>query len=77
MCRYAYPQEILIQFFSWNYALFELRNLTKMKNTSETVCQRNSSEAAQQNFVKHCSYEGPTCNVIMCISTRNSDSFFF
>ena len=39
-------------FFSWNYALFQLRNLTKMKDTTETVCQRNSSETAQQNFVK-------------------------
>ena len=31
MCRCAYPQEILIHFFSRNYALFELRNLAKMK----------------------------------------------
>ena len=55
MCRYAYPQEIFINFFSRNYALFEVRNLTKMKDTAETV---NSSEAAQQNFVKRRSYEG-------------------
>ena len=43
MCRCAYPQEILIQFF-----LLELRpfNLTKLKDTtdSETVYQHNSSE---------------------------------
>ena len=61
MCRYAYPQEILIPFFfSWNYALFELKNLAKMKDTTETVFQRNSSETAQQNFLKlcTCSYEG-------------------
>ena len=58
MCRYAYPQEALIQFFSRNDALFELRNLTKIKDTSETVCQHNSSEAAQHNFVKLCIYEG-------------------
>ena len=45
-------------FFSRNYALFELRNLAKMKDTTETVCQRNSSKATQQNFVKLCSYEG-------------------
>ena len=45
-------------FFTRNYALFELRNLTKMKDTTETVRQRNSSEAAQQNFVKLCCYEG-------------------
>ena len=37
MCRCAYPQEILILFFTLNYTLFELRNLTKMKNTAETV----------------------------------------
>ena len=55
MCRCAYPQEILIQFFFLNHALFELKNLTKMKDTTETVCQHNSSEAAQKNFVKLCS----------------------
>ena len=43
-----------------NYALFELKNLAKMKDTTETVFQRNSSETAQQNFLKlcTCSYEG-------------------
>ena len=45
-----------------------------MKDTTETVCQRNSPEAAQQNFVKLCSKEGP--NVQMCTSTGNSDSIF-
>ena len=44
--------------FFRNYALFELRILTKMKNITVTVCQRNYSEAAQQNFLKLCSYEG-------------------
>ena len=29
-----------------------------MKDTTETGCQHNSSEAAQQNFMKHCSCEG-------------------
>ena len=55
MCRCAYPQEIL-----GAMPLFELRNLTKMKDTTETVTysQRNSSENAQQNFLKLCSYEG-------------------
>ena len=52
MCRRAYTQEILIQYFSPSYALFELRNLAKMKDTTETVCQRNSLEAAQPNFMK-------------------------
>ena len=37
--------------FFRNFAVFELRKLTKMKDTSEIVCQRNSFEAAQQNFV--------------------------
>ena len=50
-CKNAYLQEILIHFFlSRNSALFELRNLTKMKDTTETVCQHNSSETAQQNL---------------------------
>ena len=47
MCRYAYPQDILIQFFS--------RNLTKMKDTTETVGQHNSTEPAQQNSVGYVS----------------------
>ena len=38
-------------------------------------CQRNSSETAQQNFVKLCSYEEHTMQ--MCIYTGNSDSIFF
>ena len=29
-----------------------------MKDTTDTACQRNSSETAQQNFVKLCSCEG-------------------
>ena len=62
-------------FFSLNYALFELRNLTKMKDTTETVDQRNSTETAQQNFVKLCSYEGH--NMYICISTGNFDCIFF
>ena len=33
-CRCAYPQEILIQFFFSN-ALFELRNLAKIKDTTQ------------------------------------------
>ena len=35
MCTCAHPQEILIPFFSRSYALFELRNLAKMKDTSQ------------------------------------------
>ena len=34
-CRCAYPQGILINFFTRIYALFELRNLAKMKDTTE------------------------------------------
>ena len=29
-----------------------------MKDTTKTVCQRNSTETAQQNFLKLCSNEG-------------------
>ena len=50
-------------------------NLAKMKDTTETVCRRNSSETAQQNFSKLCSNEGH--NVKMCISTGNFDSIVF
>ena len=36
LCRCAYPQEILIHFFfSKSYALFELKNLAKMKDTTQ------------------------------------------
>ncbi|XP_078325935.1 uncharacterized protein LOC111122494 isoform X2 [Crassostrea virginica] len=41
-----------------NCALFELRNLIQIKDTTKTVCQHNSSETAQQNFLKLCSDEG-------------------
>ena len=34
ICRCAYPQEILIPFFFRSYALFELRDLAKMKDTT-------------------------------------------
>ena len=61
--------------FSRSYALFELRNLAKVKDTTETVCQRNSSETAQQNFVKLCSCEGHT--MYMCIPRGNFGSIFF
>ena len=60
MCWCAYPQEILIQFFFSELPLFELRNLAKMKDTTETFCQHNSSETAQQNFMKLCIFEGHT-----------------
>ena len=54
---------------------FELRNFTKMKDRTETICQHNSSETAQQNFLTLCSNDGH--NVLICISTENFDSFFF
>ena len=60
MCRCAYPQENLIQFFFLGVMpLFKLRNLTKIKDTYilKTDRQRNSTETTQQNFVKLCSYE--------------------
>ena len=37
MFRCAYPQEIFIQFLFRNYAFFELRNLSKMKDATETI----------------------------------------
>ena len=38
--------------------IFELRNLTKMKDAIETVGQHNSTETAQQNCVKLYGNEG-------------------
>ena len=62
MFRCGYPQDILIHFFFWERAMpffiFKLRNLTKMKDTTDTVGKHNSTETAQQNCVKFCSYEG-------------------
>ena len=45
-------------FFMGAMPLFELRNLTKMKDTTETVSQRKSTENTKQNCMKLCSYEG-------------------
>ena len=50
--------EFLIQFFPRSSSAFELRNLAKMKETTEPVFQRNSSETSQQSFVILCSYDG-------------------
>ena len=57
MYRCAIPQDILIHFFLGAMPLFELRNLTKMKDTTETVAQHDSTETAHKNCVKLCSYE--------------------
>ena len=46
--------------FPWSNAPFERRNLAKINYITKTVCQPKSSENAEQNFVKLCSYEGPT-----------------
>ena len=62
MCRCACPKEILIHFFfSRSYAHFEFRNLAIMEDSTETVCQRNSSETARQNFLNLCSCKVHTC----------------
>ena len=53
-------KKFLFNFFSRSCALFEHRNLAKMKDTTETVCQRKSSEAARQTFLKLCSCDGHT-----------------
>ena len=69
MCIYTGNFDLI--FFLGAMPLFELRNLTKMKDTTETVGQHNSTETAQQNCVKLCSYEGH--NVQICIFTGNAD----
>ena len=58
MIRYAYPQEILIKLFISVLLTFGTTKFDQMKDTTETVCQRNSSKAVQQNFKILCSYEG-------------------
>ena len=74
MCRCANQQKIMIQYFSRSYVLFQLRNLAKLKETTETVCQRNSSESVQQNFVKLYSYKRHI--MLICISTGTFESIF-
>ena len=49
------PRKFWFSFFSGKYAPFELRNLAKIKLTTEKVCQNNFSETTQQNLVKLCS----------------------
>ena len=60
---------------SRSYDNFELRTLANMKDTTETVCQRISSETAQQNFVKLYSYEG--LNVCCAYPHEILIQFFF
>jgi hypothetical protein len=50
ICSCAYYQEILIAWILWELCSFELRNFPKF--TTEAACQRNSSETAEQNFMK-------------------------
>ena len=61
-------------FFSGSYAPFELRNLVKITDTTESVCHRYVSEDAQQNLLKLCSYEGHT--MLMCITKEILSQFF-
>ena len=52
LCKCAYLQEIYIYmgffFGSYMYAPFELRNLTKIKYTTKSVCNRNSSKLSHK-----------------------------
>ena len=58
--------------FFGSYAPSELRNSAKIKKkTTNTDCQRNSSETPKKKLVKLCSYEGHT--VYMFIFTEHSD----
>jgi hypothetical protein len=50
ICSCAYYQEILIAWILWELCPFELRNFPKF--TTEAVCQHNSSETTEQNFMK-------------------------
>ena len=48
-------------FFIGLTPLFNLEILPKLKILLKTVRQHNSTEIAQQNFVKLCSYEVTSC----------------
>ena len=74
LCRRAYSQEILIQFFFWNYAPIELRNLAKIRYTTETVCQRNSSKTAQNIL---CNFIVDILHVYMCIFREHGSNRLF
>ena len=50
-------RKFLFNFFSRSYALFELRNLPKIKDTTQNSLS-SPAETAQQNFVKLRTYEG-------------------
>ena len=50
ICSCAYYQVNLIAWILWELCPFERRNFPKY--TSEAACQRNSSETAEQNFMK-------------------------
>ena len=59
ICRCAYLQEMIIQFFFLGVTPFmNLEIRLKWKILFKTVCQHNSSETAKQNFVKRYSNEG-------------------
>ena len=58
-------------FFWGGMLLFELRNLTKIKDSKQFV---SAIETAQQNFVKLSSNEGH--NVLICILTENTELIF-
>ena len=58
MCIFTVNFESIL--FPGNYAPFERKNFAKIKYHTETACQHNSSKTAIQNFMKLCSYEGPT-----------------
>ena len=42
LCRGTYLSKIWLNFIGGIYAIFEYRNLAKIKYTTETVCHRNS-----------------------------------
>ena len=54
MCLFANNSD---SFFGVSYAPYKRRIFAKLKYNTETNCLLNSSETAQQNFVKLASYE--------------------
>ena len=69
MCRCAYT--CTQESFLGVTPFFNLEIWPKWKILLKTVCQRHSSDTAQQNFLKLCSCGGHT--MLMCRSTGNSD----
>ena len=75
MCRCAYPQGILVlSFFLGAMLLFQLRNLTQMRDTTQNSSSAQLHWNRSTDLVTLCSNERH--NVEICIFTGNADLIF-